>query len=210
MCDACSALSCQNAYVCLWYYTPHPNSFLWLSVLSIPYLTAPCLFYYTVLHLMLSWCSTSHLHFITCRYTPAIEAFERAIAINPVLGRGALRRHLQQCLDANASIHRRMHSQAVLNASYVATETQAWFNGHAVYGVYYTGATGAVGWNQAVYNKGKRKEFKRLSDSPLHYTYRRARCVKRSRVDLCTNKSKCTRAGKFKSKEHYVFKLLRA
>ena len=48
------------------------------------------------------------------RYTPAIEAFERAIAINPVLGRGALKRHLQQCLEANASVNRRMHSQAVL------------------------------------------------------------------------------------------------
>lgn len=54
------------------------------------------------------------------RYIPAIEAFERAIAINPVLGRGALKRHLQQCLDANASINRRLQNQAALTASYAA------------------------------------------------------------------------------------------
>lgn len=61
---------------------------------------------------------------IISRYAPAIEAFERAIAINPVLGRGALKRHLQQCVDASASMVRRMHDQA-LNVSNVVSSTAA-------------------------------------------------------------------------------------
>ena len=71
--------------------------------------------------------SLTHSLSLTRRYAPAIEAFERAIAINPVLGRGALKRHLQQCLDASASISRRLHNQALSAAAtnYAFVETQA-------------------------------------------------------------------------------------
>ena len=79
------------------------------------------------LSLSLSLFCLSHSLSLSHRYAPAIEAFERAIAINPVLGRGALKRHLQQCLDASASISRRLHNQALSAAAtnYAFVETQA-------------------------------------------------------------------------------------
>ena len=42
-----------------------------------------------------------------------------------MLGRGALKRHLQQCVDASANITRRMHNQAVNAAAAAAAAATA-------------------------------------------------------------------------------------
>ena len=42
-----------------------------------------------------------------------------------MLGRGALKRHLQQCVDASANITRRMHNQAINAAAAAAAAATA-------------------------------------------------------------------------------------
>ena len=50
-----------------------------------------------------------------------------------MLGRGALKRHLQQCVDASANITRRMHNQA-LNAAAAAAAAAATANANNMNG----------------------------------------------------------------------------
>ena len=50
-----------------------------------------------------------------------------------MLGRGALKRHLQQCVDASANITRRMHNQAInAAAAAAATATANNMNGNGI------------------------------------------------------------------------------
>jgi hypothetical protein len=49
----------------------------------------------------------NHIYIFIYMYIyKSIQAFERAIAINPVLAKGALQKHLQQCIDAQSHLNR--------------------------------------------------------------------------------------------------------